>query len=84
MKRLSFFMGMLLFVSMGMFATPRSASEAEALAAEFLQRHPALSSPSGASRVASADALTLAHTHLQSDATTPAEYGFSRAHEGVV
>ena len=84
MKRLSFFMGMLLFVSMGMFATPRSASEAEALAAEFLQRHPALSSPSGASRVASADALTLAHTHLQSDATTPAVYVFSRANEGFV
>ena len=84
MKRLSFFMGMLLFVSMGMFATPRSASEAEALAAEFLQRHPAFSSPSGASRVASADALTLAHTHLQSDATTPAVYVFSRANEGFV
>ena len=84
MKRLSFFIGMLLFVSMGMFATPRSASEAEALAAEFLQRHPALSSPSGASRVASADALTLAHTHLQSDATTPAVYVFSRANEGFV
>ena len=84
MKRLSFFMGMLLFVSMGMFATPRSASEAEALAGEFLQRHPALSSPSGASRVASADALTLAHTHLQSDATTPAVYVFSRANEGFV
>ena len=77
-------MGMLLFVSMGMFATPRSASEAEALAAEFLQRHPAFSSPSGASRVASADALTLAHTHLQSDATTPAVYVFSRANEGFV
>ena len=75
---------MLLFVSMGMFATPRSASEAEALAAEFLQRHPAFSSPSGASRVASADALTLAHTHLQSDATTPAVYVFSRANEGFV
>ncbi len=84
MKRLSFFMGMLLFVSMGMFATPRSASEAEVLAAEFLQRHPAFSSPSGASRVASADALTLAHTHLQSDATTPAVYVFSRANEGFV
>ncbi|MDY2943047.1 MAG: C10 family peptidase [Paludibacteraceae bacterium] len=84
MKRFSFFMGMLLFVSMGMLASPRSASEAEALAAEFLQRHPALSSPSGASRVASADALTLAHTHLQSDATTPAVYVFSRANEGFV
>ena len=84
MKRLSFFMGMLLFVSMGMFASPRSVSEAEALAAEFLQQHPALSSPSGASRVASADALTLAHTHLQSDATTPAVYVFSRANEGFV
>ncbi|MGN0236065.1 MAG: C10 family peptidase [Paludibacteraceae bacterium] len=84
MKRLSFFMGMLLFVSMGMFASPRSVSEAEALAADFLQQHPALSSPSGASRVVSADALTLAHTHLQSDATTPAVYVFSRADEGFV
>ena len=75
---------MLLLVSMGMFASPRSVSEAEALAADFLQRHPALSSPSGASRVVSANALTLAHTHLQSDATTPAVYVFSRANEGFV